>query len=599
MVQLVEDWAENNMGTVVEKDALWESQAAALLTYLSSSGENIPKEEAEKRAKRALELNPDNYGAFFVLAQALESREEAIKILEDAIKQLIGNAEWQQDPQHQSLLVQMIIELGDNYWDAEDEESRDKAVQAYSKVLQVSKNYAIIKDFSAVLGKYAAVEKWQLIISFFEDLAGGTEEGSALAGNFLLQRLWEEADVFYNIVVKAASKLERFDFIDGLFKSAVATNPEPYRMWALKTHYGAALLEFKGHENDGITLWEEAVDIIPDEKKWYAIELLSRNVPRIYMDLAAKIGEKTPEAQVYYDKIEALWRDFEAQDLSATEARVSFAQYFRFRGEDAKAKEIVKPSVVAALEMLADDDLENDYLSYWELNQVFAAFHDISNNMVAWEMLTQSKDANKAEYERKLAIYNQRMNNADEDEEGEEEGEEEDAEANGEKEGVNGVQETDANGEEGEKGAENEDEWEDEDEDGEEDGEEEDDEDEDEEEEDEEEIDDSFFNQEEGKREWVASCEGGCGHVFKDASEMWNCLTESGQVQLDDACYQKLKAGTLEKDVCGKDHQHYWIPKRDEKKLADIPKGSVLVGDSILTLEDWKEKVKAKYVDFY
>ncbi|KAF4453134.1 hypothetical protein F53441_4131 [Fusarium austroafricanum] len=89
----------------------------------------------------------------------------------------------------------------------------------------------------------------------------------------------------------------------------------------------------------------------------------------------------------------------------------------------------------------------------------------------------------------------------------------------------------------------------------------------------------------------------GCGETFMHASEFWTCLSCGGTVQLDEACYQKLKEGTFGPRICNKDHEHFWIPKRDVEVLDAVPNDSVMVGERTVTFEAWKDEIRAEYVD--
>ena len=100
--------------------------------------------------------------------------------------------------------------------------------------------------------------------------------------------------------------------------------------------------------------------------------------------------------------------------------------------------------------------------------------------------------------------------------------------------------------------------------------------------------------------DFIAYCDGDCGRRWAYPSEIWTCMDDGGHFQFDDGCYHKLMDGTLNQPtkLCDKTHSFYYIPKRDRDYLARIPKGSVQIGDEVVTLEAWKAALKAKYVDF-
>ncbi|RKL20157.1 hypothetical protein BFJ68_g2865 [Fusarium oxysporum] len=87
----------------------------------------------------------------------------------------------------------------------------------------------------------------------------------------------------------------------------------------------------------------------------------------------------------------------------------------------------------------------------------------------------------------------------------------------------------------------------------------------------------------------------GCRADITFASEIWTCLSESGSIQLDDKCYKKLKEG-IQGPVCSKEHEHYWVPKRNMEEIDAVPVGSVELWDEVISFEAWKEKIRGQYV---
>jgi hypothetical protein len=92
----------------------------------------------------------------------------------------------------------------------------------------------------------------------------------------------------------------------------------------------------------------------------------------------------------------------------------------------------------------------------------------------------------------------------------------------------------------------------------------------------------------------IYECDG-CGADVAFASELWTCLSESGSVQIDDKCYRKLKEGNLG-PLCGKEHEHYWVPKRNVEEIDAVPIGSIKLGEEIMSFEGWKDKIREQYV---
>lgn len=93
----------------------------------------------------------------------------------------------------------------------------------------------------------------------------------------------------------------------------------------------------------------------------------------------------------------------------------------------------------------------------------------------------------------------------------------------------------------------------------------------------------------------MLDCDG-CDTSWDLVSELWTCLSDSGRIQFDDACYKKLQDGTLSTKVCNKNHEHYWLGKRNVEEVDAVPRDSVMVGERVITFEAWKEEIRAQYV---
>jgi hypothetical protein len=95
----------------------------------------------------------------------------------------------------------------------------------------------------------------------------------------------------------------------------------------------------------------------------------------------------------------------------------------------------------------------------------------------------------------------------------------------------------------------------------------------------------------------TANCDGRCGFDWTYASEMYCCRDCIG-FQFEAGCYAKIQAGTLRRKVCDKSHEFFFVPKWDHERMDAVPKGSVPVGAEVLTLEEWKGRIRKRYVEF-
>ncbi|KAJ5623734.1 hypothetical protein N7510_000043 [Penicillium lagena] len=87
------------------------------------------------------------------------------------------------------------------------------------------------------------------------------------------------------------------------------------------------------------------------------------------------------------------------------------------------------------------------------------------------------------------------------------------------------------------------------------------------------------------------ACDGRCGTNWTYANDMFICRV-CADVQFDEGCLRKLREGTLELQVCSKSHEMLHVPEYDEEKLRKIGKGNVMVGQEVMAVKDWIQKIK-------
>lgn len=94
----------------------------------------------------------------------------------------------------------------------------------------------------------------------------------------------------------------------------------------------------------------------------------------------------------------------------------------------------------------------------------------------------------------------------------------------------------------------------------------------------------------------LADCDG-CGRYIGSGRVMWWCR-DCIDMTFDEGCFQKMKSGTLARRICSAKHEFLAIPVWDGKKLRELKKGVVPVGEKMVSFEEWKGDVRRKYVDF-
>ncbi|KAH7150316.1 hypothetical protein B0J13DRAFT_286660 [Dactylonectria estremocensis] len=547
MFQMVEDWSQELLD-VADKGSVWEAKAAALLGYLPR--DNIPSALVEERIRKAMELDSTNWRASYTLSKFTESAEEGIALLEGAINRLMDDTKWRNDKQHGRILADMILELGDRYW--EDDGTRDKAMEVYAKILQIDQSYSIIKSFHWILIKYSSIGKWDAIAEFLEGLLEHSEDGKNMAGLFIGGGLTGEGRPFRRFLRRLATTGGRWDLVERVLEKA--REIEHKDVFLFLYLLGLVLVQIEGREETGIAVWETVPARVGQE--WQVI-FITKYIVTAWINLVTAQGTTQAQAAVYDSKVESWFQMFGTLYNDQPESCVVFAEYFRLRGNETRAKNIMRNFARESLEMLYDDDVENDMVSFWGLGCIFSTMRDTANNLVAWEMVAQVRKTQYARYEERLEAWKQRQAVA--------EGGKPADDANLGTEAAQqrrGTSETDKNKSDDETS--------------------------------------TVENKDEEPQEpakYIAHCNGDCDGSFKSLSGFWICLTESGAIHFCDECYELLLGGKLDPFSCHKDHDHLHL-ERDDDKMDAVPAGSVLVGERIVTLDEWKEEIRTKYVDF-
>ncbi|KAI0450203.1 hypothetical protein F5B21DRAFT_491620 [Xylaria acuta] len=539
MIRLVEDWSGKKLG--IEKDDLWEAQAATLLFHLR--GAHITNEHAESRARNALKLNPGNWRASHTLAKIIQSPDEAITILNDLIEERASDSEWRDKEASKIILAEMLIDLGDKYWELGDKTAF--AIQVYLRSLDESRS--LFKQYSRILQAFADRGEHNCVMSFLEQLLNDPNESASNAIDFVTQRATDFTEPFRAMFACAAQNTNRWDVLHAYYTKVTAAKARDMSSYEFRRQYGLSLAETKEDEEAGCAVLEallkDGTKIDDDEWRIFVTENLPADIVPIYTKLALRKDTKGETIETIYTKIESLYRDFETVKQTNTNSVLAFAHYFHLHDDDVRAKKLARDMVMQALDLLSDDDLENDYGSFWDLSLVFSTLRDEANVFATWDLMTMARRAEMKAYEVKRKAWDERTTKGDETEQ---------------------KATQDANTAPAqEKTLEQPNE----------------------------------LSEPEMPTTTIAVCDGGCGYEWTYPSEMWTCADDSGRIQFDENCYRKLKEGTLEKKICDKDHAFYYIGKRNEEYLDKVEDGSVRVADRVMTLEEWKSEVKAKYVD--
>lgn len=92
-------------------------------------------------------------------------------------------------------------------------------------------------------------------------------------------------------------------------------------------------------------------------------------------------------------------------------------------------------------------------------------------------------------------------------------------------------------------------------------------------------------------------CSGHCGRGWMGRIEddMWVCK-DCADVQFDAGCLGRLRKGELERRICNLDHEFILVPKWDDAVENSLGEDKVKVGDEIVSVGDWKSRLRKLYL---
>ncbi|EXF86596.1 hypothetical protein CFIO01_06858 [Colletotrichum fioriniae PJ7] len=252
----VETWAKKELG-VEENDAHWEAQMARLLYYI-----DMPKYECEKRARRAVELNPDDWFAAYNLTRSFdEDRDaEAISVLEEIVEKLSSHPPSTFSQHDRESFAGVLETLGDRYWNMPDNSGTKKAFHSYLQALDQTQDPAAGSYRQFIANKLGQRREWKLIIEFCEKLHSFTFGGMNLASKILGDGTVYNTREFWYAMWNACYRTDRWDLLAemwrGTNKKSSDQERDPYWNSYTNMWYAIGLFRRPGHEDEGVMMLE-------------------------------------------------------------------------------------------------------------------------------------------------------------------------------------------------------------------------------------------------------------------------------------------------------------------------------------------------------
>ncbi|KAF9639191.1 putative neutral amino acid permease protein [Lasiodiplodia theobromae] len=94
-------------------------------------------------------------------------------------------------------------------------------------------------------------------------------------------------------------------------------------------------------------------------------------------------------------------------------------------------------------------------------------------------------------------------------------------------------------------------------------------------------------------------CDGNCNTTWEYPDDIYVCK-DCIDVQFCAVCFDKVRTGTLERQICGRDHAFLHVPRWTDIAAADkaaggVPKGFMRVGNEVLAIKDWINGIRVKW----
>ncbi len=365
-VEAIEQWCEGLLK--VQKNSVWHTQIGSILQLEKNN------QAAEDRARRALEIDPNDWRASTLLASLLNPRE-GITILKPAAEALESSGQWKLSSPHRMGLAKMLCILAELSW---REGHIDAAIGFWNRAVEVDfTDY--IREIWCV--RYlASQERWSEIMKFL----GKIQEESTEQLQGLSELLaWGSGRLFpHPIALRAAFHTEQLEFLVSAYERAVELIEERgERNTACKLlyHCGQATHALGNRSSTAIKHWRRALSSSAGNVDKYLLSSLVSVIAPYYARKADASGADTEAVSDYLKKIETLLPEGTPESDVIVPPRLYIARYYWRKGNQVKAKQIARDSVQLSLDILSDDDEGNDLPAYSQLLSVFIAFGDMAN----------------------------------------------------------------------------------------------------------------------------------------------------------------------------------------------------------------------------
>lgn len=369
------------------KEVTRELQMGWLLQELSFS------QQAEKRCRRVLELDPSNYSASYLLAKIVPSDQEAISILNRIIGPLKADSAWVKD--NTPFLVEMKYELANRYWNVG---LIDKAKALYLEVFQDSPKDT--KKIIPVLPRYRSYQLWDDALQIMKTISLVHEDPATQRQVAMALMHHEE---LHKTLVEAMIESDQLEKLNAFYRDLIAhaTEVKANEVSCYARYYGALALTKSSTQNHShaLKMVEAALrnESIDSEFGQHNFFLLSgADLAALYLSqvLDAKATNDPHRLDKYLGKLSTLRPDGLPEWQLMLPPQVYEARYRILVNDEKRARQLTHDTFKVALELLSDDDLTNDADAFERLFFAFLALGDKKNATTALAMISLCQRTN-------------------------------------------------------------------------------------------------------------------------------------------------------------------------------------------------------------
>lgn len=349
--------------------------------------------EAEKRCRRALELNPDNYAASYLLGKIVESDQEAIAILTMVIEPLKADEKWVEENKQQ--LIEMEYELARRYWNVG---LFDRAATLYTGVIE--SNPTDTEKALPILSRFRSHHRWADALKVVKAI--GLVQSNSDDQKSIAMQLMDREEV-HKILVEVMMETEQTDALNDLYKDIIdhATEVKANEVSCYSRYYGAlALTKSQGQIHTHVVkMVEEAVKNDSADSQFGQDNfflLAGSDLAAMYLYKAREGRERgdTERVTKYLRKLGTLRPDGIPEWQLMLSPQIYEARYCMLVNDEKRARQLTHDTFKVALELLSDDDLTNDADAFERLFFALLALGDTENATTALAMISLCQQTN-------------------------------------------------------------------------------------------------------------------------------------------------------------------------------------------------------------